>query len=84
MRFDFPQRRVTLNLAPADLPRAARRSDLAIALDILAASGKVGPQSLLQYEYLGELRPVPRFGLILCDYCEFKWTSATKNSNAYF
>ncbi|EJE6498223.1 ATP-dependent protease, partial [Salmonella enterica] len=54
-RFDFPQRRITLNLAPADLPKESRRYDLAIALGILAASGQVDPQSLLQYEFLGEL-----------------------------
>ncbi len=54
-RFDFPQRRITLNLAPADLPKEGGRYDLAIALGILAASGQVDPQSLLQYEFLGEL-----------------------------
>ncbi len=53
-RFDFPQR-ITLNLAPADLPKEGGRYDLAIALGILAASGQVDPQSLLQYEFLGEL-----------------------------
>ena len=54
-RFDFPQRRITLNLAPADLPKEGGRYDLAIALGILAASGQVDPQSLLQYEFLGSL-----------------------------
>lgn len=54
-RFDFPQRRITLNLAPADLPKEGGRYDLAIALGILAASGQVDPQSLLQYEFIGEL-----------------------------
>ncbi len=38
-RFDFPQRRITLNLSPADLPKEGGRYDLAIALGILAASG---------------------------------------------
>ena len=42
-RFDFPQRRITLNLAPADLPKEGGRYDLAIALGILAASGQVDP-----------------------------------------
>ncbi len=54
-RFDFPQRRITLNLAPADLPKEGGRYDLAIALGILAASGQIPPQSLLPYEFLGEL-----------------------------
>ncbi len=54
-RFDFPQRRITLNLAPADLPKEGGRYDLAIAPGILAANGQVDPQSLLQYEFLGEL-----------------------------
>ena len=35
----FPERRITVNLAPADLPKAGGRYDLAIALSILAASG---------------------------------------------
>ncbi len=53
--FDFPERRITLNLAPADLPKEGGRYDLAIASGILGASGQVDPQSLLQYEFLGEL-----------------------------
>src|SRR5512135_1548056 len=40
-RFDFPARRITVNLAPADLPKESGRFDLAIALGILAASGQV-------------------------------------------
>ena len=39
--FDFPARRITINLAPADLPKQGGRYDLAIALGILAASGQV-------------------------------------------
>ncbi|KAF1015198.1 MAG: Competence protein ComM [Stenotrophomonas maltophilia] len=54
-RFDFPQRRITLNLAPADLPKEGGRFDLAVALGILAASGQIDPQSLLRFEFLGEL-----------------------------
>jgi magnesium chelatase family protein len=39
--FDFPQRRVTVNLAPADLPKDSGRFDLPIALGILVASGQI-------------------------------------------
>ena len=53
--FDFPPRRITLNLAPADLPKDGGRFDLAIALGILAASGQVPVAALEQLECLGEL-----------------------------
>ncbi|VAX07701.1 AAA+ ATPase superfamily protein YifB/ComM, associated with DNA recombination [hydrothermal vent metagenome] len=54
-RFEFPARRITINLAPADLPKDGGRFDLPIALGILAASGQVPPQSLERYEFIGEL-----------------------------
>lgn len=54
-QFEFPARRITINLAPADLPKEGGRFDLAIALSILAASGQINNQSLEQYEFLGEL-----------------------------
>jgi magnesium chelatase family protein len=53
--FEFPQRRITLNLAPADLPKDGGRFDLAIALGILAASGQVPIAALENVECLGEL-----------------------------
>ena len=53
--FDFPPRRITLSLAPADLPKDGGRFDLAIALGILAASGQVPADSLNGLECLGEL-----------------------------
>ncbi|WP_299597769.1 YifB family Mg chelatase-like AAA ATPase [uncultured Microbulbifer sp.] len=53
--FEFPQRRITVNLAPADLPKAGGRYDLAIALGILAASGQVPGETLEQFEFIGEL-----------------------------
>jgi len=53
--FEFPARRITINLAPADLPKEGGRFDLAIALGILAASGQIPPQTLERYEFLGEL-----------------------------
>jgi len=54
-RFEFPTRRITINLAPADLPKEGGRFDLAIALGILAASQQLPTNSLEQYEFLGEL-----------------------------
>lgn len=53
-QFEFPTRRITINLAPADLPKEGGRFDLPIALGILAASGQL-PNSLERYEFAGEL-----------------------------
>lgn len=53
--FDFPARRITLNLAPADLPKDGGRFDLSIALGILAASGQIPADNLDGIECLGEL-----------------------------
>jgi magnesium chelatase family protein len=53
--FDFPARRITVNLAPADLPKEGGRYDLPIALGILAASGQIPGNDLQQYEFAGEL-----------------------------
>ncbi|WP_432696982.1 YifB family Mg chelatase-like AAA ATPase [Marinobacterium sp. YM272] len=53
--FDFPQRRITINLAPADLPKEGGRYDLAIALGILQASGQLKSDWLDQFEVVGEL-----------------------------
>ncbi|WP_018436768.1 YifB family Mg chelatase-like AAA ATPase [Paraburkholderia atlantica] len=53
--FDFPVRRITVNLAPADLPKDSGRFDLPIALGILAASGQIPAESLLHREFAGEL-----------------------------
>ena len=53
--FEFPQRRLTINLAPADLPKDGGRFDLPIALGILAASGQIPIESLNNKEFLGEL-----------------------------
>ena len=53
--FEFPQRRITVNLAPADLPKEGGRYDLAIALAILAASEQIPGQALAEYEFVGEL-----------------------------
>lgn len=54
-RFEWPQRRITINLAPADLPKEGGRFDLPIALGILAASGQIPLDSLDGKEFVGEL-----------------------------
>lgn len=54
-RFEFPARRITVNLAPADLPKESGRFDLPIALGILAASGQIPAGKLKDYEFAGEL-----------------------------
>ncbi len=53
--FDFPAKRITVNLAPADLPKESGRFDLPIALGILAASGQIPGKALNEYEFAGEL-----------------------------
>lgn len=64
-QFEFPSRRITINLAPADLPKEGGRFDLPIALGILAASGQIPLEGLDRYEFAGELalsgelRPIP-------------------------
>ena len=54
-QFEFPARRITVNLAPADLPKESGRYDLPIALGILAASGQIPTEPLSRYEIAGEL-----------------------------
>ena len=54
-QFEFPSRRITVNLAPADLPKEGGRFDLPIALGILAASGQIPSEKLNEYEFVGEL-----------------------------
>lgn len=53
--FEFPARRLTVNLAPADLPKQGGRYDLAIAIGILAASGQIPVGGLEEYEFVAEL-----------------------------
>lgn len=54
-KFNFPQQRITINLAPADLPKDGGRFDLPIALGILAASGQIPIDALMDKEFIGEL-----------------------------
>ena len=68
--FEFPAKRITINLSPADLPKEGGRYDLAIALGILAASEQIPATLLEQHEFIGELtlggelQPVP--GVLPC------------------
>ncbi len=54
-RFDIPTKRITVNLAPADLPKEGAAYDLAIAIGILAASNQIPCDPIAEYEFLGEL-----------------------------
>lgn len=54
-QFKYPAKRITVNLAPADLPKEGGRFDLPIAIGMLAASGQIDPQKLQQFEFVGEL-----------------------------
>jgi len=53
--FEFPSKRITVNLAPADLPKESGRFDLPIAIGILAASNQTPGKALADYEFAGEL-----------------------------
>ena len=53
--FQFPTKRLTINLAPADLPKDGSRLDLPIALGILMASGQIPEHVTDQLEFIGEL-----------------------------
>ncbi|MBJ9986444.1 YifB family Mg chelatase-like AAA ATPase [Acinetobacter sp. S40] len=53
--FQFPTKRLTINLAPADLPKDGSRLDLAIALGILIASGQLPEGCTDGFEFIGEL-----------------------------
>lgn len=70
-RLDFPARRITVNLAPADLPKESGRFDLPIAIGILAANGQIPSERLQEFEFAGELglngelRPI-RGALAMC------------------
>jgi magnesium chelatase family protein len=54
-QFEFPARKVTVSLAPADLPKESGRFDLPIAIGILAATGQVPQDKLHAHEFAGEL-----------------------------
>jgi magnesium chelatase family protein len=54
-QFDFPARKITVNLAPADLPKESGRYDLPIAIGILAATGQIPGIALPRFEFAGEL-----------------------------
>ncbi|CAI85234.1 YifB family Mg chelatase-like AAA ATPase [Pseudoalteromonas translucida] len=54
-KFGFPDQRITVNLAPADLPKDGGRFDLAIAVGILVASGQIVCSDIHKYEFYGEL-----------------------------
>lgn len=54
--FNFPNKRITINLAPADLPKSSGRFDLPIALGILYASGQINiVRNVEDFEFAGEL-----------------------------
>ncbi len=53
--FSFPAKRITINLAPADLPKEGARFDLAIAIGVLLASGQIEASDIKKYEFIGEL-----------------------------
>ncbi|WP_306460759.1 magnesium chelatase domain-containing protein, partial [Salmonella enterica] len=53
--YEFPAKKITINLAPADLPKEGGRYDLPIAIALLAASEQLSASHLGEYEFVGEL-----------------------------
>ena len=53
--FEFPAKKIIVNLAPADLPKEGGRFDLAIAIGIVAAAGQIPLDALTKHEFVGEL-----------------------------
>ncbi|MDN2488406.1 YifB family Mg chelatase-like AAA ATPase [Kosakonia sacchari] len=53
--YEFPAKRITINLAPADLPKEGGRYDLPIAIALLSASEQLTAPELSRYEFVGEL-----------------------------
>ncbi len=54
-KLDFPSRRITVNLSPADLPKSGSSFDLAIAISILVATNQIAQNKILSYAFIGEL-----------------------------
>ncbi len=89
--FDFPVRRITVNLASADLPKESGRFDLPIALGILAANGQIPAEALLHREFAeelsltGALRPMRGAFAMACGAAvRAGWVIAGQRSHARF
>lgn len=72
--FDFPQKRILVNLQPADVPKHGGGFDLPIAIGVLLASGQIKCSQLEEYEFIGELAldgsvKSPSGLLVLADEC---------------
>lgn len=88
-QFEFPTGRITVNMAPADLPKQGGQFDLAIAMGILVASEQINGDHLQQYEWLGELslagnvRPGPGAlpAAMACQCAGRKLICSTANAN---
>ncbi|MBX7229213.1 MAG: YifB family Mg chelatase-like AAA ATPase [Burkholderiaceae bacterium] len=82
--FEFPMRRITINLAPADLPKESGSFDLPIALGVLAASGQIPAESLASYEFAGELSLTGQLRRIRGALAMAYAVSKTENQSAAF
>ncbi len=86
--FEFPISRITINLAPADLPKEGGRFDLPIAIGILVASGQIPSSNINNYELIGELsltgevRPVNGALPVALATCKTKRTLILPDTNA--
>jgi magnesium chelatase family protein len=75
--YDFPARRITINLAPADIRKEGAAFDLPIAIGILSATGVVNAEALENYVLMGELsldgRIKPVHGVLPVAISALKW-----------
>ncbi|VEB33354.1 ComM, competence-like protein [Legionella pneumophila] len=67
-QFEFPCRKITVNLGPANLPKTGSGFDLPIALGILAASEQIPLTNLANHEFIGELALSGELRGVFCDY----------------
>ena len=84
-QLEFPgSKRITISLAPADLPKDGGRFDLAIALGLLAASGQIPAQALTDCESIGELAHLlPALRVRSCTYSRAAREAPRKNNIRY-
>jgi len=86
--FEFPTKRITINLAPADLPKEGGRFDLAIAVGLLAASGQLPVEEVKGYEFVAELAlssqlrrcPAILSAAVACQNCDRTLVVAPENA----
>ncbi|VDZ75558.1 Putative magnesium chelatase [Atlantibacter hermannii] len=81
--YSFPARKITINLAPADLPKEGGRYDLPIAIALLAASEQLNATNLDRYEFVGELALTGALRAFLAQYVR-QWKHLSQEGRSLF